>query len=283
MPISQPPEGSDWDHSSHEEFVAYYAKQSVSEATRRRFRNLRDLILDIRSNQCRASDERLTVIDVGCGAGTLSQEWAALGHSVIGIDVNAPLIEIARERATEAGLEIDFRVASAAELPCDDASADICVVPELLEHVPDWQACLDEFARILRPDGLLYLSTTNALCPRQQEFNLPLYSWYPARLKRHYEQLARTTRPELANFARYPAVNWFTYYSLRRELRARGFAKTFDRFDLAARTDKGAVRNGVLRITRSLPPLRMIGQMLSPGTRILAIKGNGHELPTESR
>jgi 2-polyprenyl-3-methyl-5-hydroxy-6-metoxy-1,4-benzoquinol methylase len=54
---------------------------------------------------------------------------------------------------------------------------DVCLLPELLEHVADWQSCLNEAARVLRPGGLLYLSTTNVLCPRQQEFNLPLYSF----------------------------------------------------------------------------------------------------------
>ncbi len=62
----------------------------------------------------------------------------------------------------------------------------------------------------MRPGGVLYLTTTSCLCPSQMEFRLPLYSWYPGFLKRRYERLAKTTRPELANFAIYPAVHWFS-------------------------------------------------------------------------
>ena len=83
---------------------------------------------------------------------------------------------------------------------------DVALLPELLEHVANWQDCLNEAARIVKPGGLLYLSTTSWLCPMQQEFNLPLYSWYPGFLKRKYERLAVTTRPEIANHCKYPCL-----------------------------------------------------------------------------
>ena len=158
----------------------------------------------------------LRVADIGCGAGTQSLLWAELGHSVFGLDVNAPLVEVAQRRAAERGLPVDFRVGTATALPLEDSSVDVCLLPELLEHVPDWEACLREAARSLDVGGLLYVSTTNVLCPVQSEFNLPLYSWYPSFVKRRYERLAVTTRPAIANYAKYPAVNWFTFYASAR-------------------------------------------------------------------
>ena len=87
---------------------------------------------------------------IGCGAGTLSRLWAELEYEVHGIDVNKPLVELAIQRAEEDGLEIDFRVGTATALPWPDESIDVCTAPELLEHVTEWDACIDEFCRVLK-------------------------------------------------------------------------------------------------------------------------------------
>ena len=71
---------------------------------------------------------------------------------------------------------------------------------------------------MLRPGGVLYLRTTNRLCPIQAEFSLPLYAWHPRSMKRYCERLAVTTRPGIANYARYPAVHWFSYFQLKEYL-----------------------------------------------------------------
>jgi 2-polyprenyl-6-hydroxyphenyl methylase/3-demethylubiquinone-9 3-methyltransferase len=141
----------------------------------------------------------------------------------------------------------------------------------LLEHVEDWRSCLNEFARILRPKGLLYLSTTNKLCPIQQEFELPLYSWYPARLKRHYVELALTTRPELANFATYPAVNWFTNKQLEKALGQLGLS-AMDRFDVMDLSTKPAPVRWAVQLVRVAPPFRWLAHVASRSTIVIAEK-----------
>ena len=123
------------------------------------------------------------------------------------------------------------------------------MAPELLEHVSEWEACLDEFARILKPNGILFLSTTNKLCPSQSEFNLPFYSWYPVFAKRYCERLALTSRPQIANYATYPAVNWFSFYSLKKLLLSRGF-HSMDRFDIAALTKSGRTARVIISLIR---------------------------------
>ena len=82
---------------------------------------------------------------------------------------------------------------------------------------------ISEADRVLKPDGVLYLSTTNVLCPKQMEFELPLYSWYPGFVKRKVERLSVTSHPHLANHAKYPAVNWFLYGGLTHHLEAMGY------------------------------------------------------------
>jgi len=258
-----------YDHDSDPQFVEYYARESQSEDTTERFRRIRDRAVALLKESGR--DGQLDVADIGCGAGTQALLWAEIGHRVSALDVNEPLVSIARTRASERGLKIRFDVGTATKLPYADTSVDAVLLPELLEHVADWQTCLNEAVRVLRPGGLLYLSTTNWLCPNQQEFTLPLYSWYPGTLKRWCEHKAVTTHPQWANYARYPAVNWFSYFGLRDWLASRGFG-TFDRFDILARQPLSGLSKTIVAAVRSLPPMRFIGHVLTQGTTVWALK-----------
>ena len=271
------PQGESWDHSTRQEFLDYYSEASLSQAAQNRFRAQRDIIVALL--EAEGVHGSLSVADIGAGPGASAMLWAELGHRVQGLDVNEALIQVARERAEAAGYDIRFEVGSATDLPWAASSMDVCLAPELLEHVPDWESCLDEFTRILKPGGALFLSTTNWLCPAQQEFNLPLYSWYPAPLKRYCEELARTSRPSIANYATYPAVNWFTYWSLRSALALRGHDHFYDRFDMAAARPQSAAKTRLLRLISNIPPLRWAGYVCSRGTSIVAIKADGPSAP----
>lgn len=258
-----------WDTGTHEDFYKYYEQQSLAPQTIERFRTGCATLLRIHGPA--AAGKKLDILDIGCGAGTQCLFWAEAGHCYWGIDINEPLVRLAKLRATEQGLNARFDVGTATALPCGDATIDICLLPELLEHVADWQACISEAIRVLRPNGLIYINTSNQLCPRQQEFNLPLYSWYPHRLKRYFEHRALTDRPDLANYAKYPAVNWFSYYKLRDYLGARGF-DCLDRFDLVAPSGKSTVTRMVLRVLKLLPFLRLLGQVATPYTLVVGRK-----------
>jgi 2-polyprenyl-6-hydroxyphenyl methylase/3-demethylubiquinone-9 3-methyltransferase len=258
---------------SHEPFYHYYAQASQSPRTRQRFQAIRECVLRVHE-QNGGRRGALEVADIGCGAGTQSLLWAELGHHVHGLDVNGPLLELARKRAAEAGYSIDVRVGSAVKLPWADESMDVCLLIELLEHVADWQPCLAECQRVLKPGGILFLTTSNKLCPIQQEFDLPLYSWYPRRLKRHFEQLAVTTRPELVSHAEFPAVNWFTFYGLRDVLRAGNF-RCLDRFDMMDLSAKGSGANMIVSLIRSVAVLRWFAHVATEGTAIAGVKGAG--------
>ncbi len=255
---------------SRAEFFKYYAEQSTTPETVQRFAAIQDMV----SRTARArglTQSSLDVLDIGCGAGTQSMMWARDGHRVNGLDINGPLVELAMQRAQEAKLAIDFRIGTATELPWADNSMDVCLVPELLEHVREWEPCVAEFTRVLKPGGVLFLSTNNSLCPVQQEFNLPLYSWYPGFMKRRYEELAVTTRPELVNYAKYPAVNWFTFFGLRKVLAARGF-ESFDRFDVADHAARGLVSALAFGLIRHVPLVRVLAHIATPYTLLVAVK-----------
>lgn len=256
-------------HRSAQEFSDYYAARHESAEMIARFEVVKDKTLSFVARHCSGTPSR--VLDVGCGPGAQSMVWAAAGYQVSALDINGPLIENARSKAESRGLSIDFRLGTADALPWPDDSFDVVLVPELLEHVANWRQVLAEVARVTAPGGVIFLSTTNALCPRQEEFSLPLYSWYPGPLKRYCEKLAVTTRPQLANYASYPAVNWFTPYGLGRACRALGI-QAFDRFDVLDVGAASTMKRIVARLCRALPPLRFLGHCFTSGTLIFGLK-----------
>lgn len=255
--------------NADERFVEYYTEQSVSEQTHQRIRNVRRILLKLRS-ELGLPTTSLDVLDVGCGAGTQALAWAGDGHRAHGIDISAPLINLARKRANADGLQADFRIGSATEMPFATGSSDVVMVSELLEHLADWKSCVDESLRVLRPGGVIYFSTTNRLCPIQQEFDLPLYSWYPAPIKKHCEKLAVTTHGHWVQYTSFPAVHWFSFYQFRDYLDARGVTAR-DRFDVME--SKGSIlRSTLVGAVRRSATLRLLGHVLTPYTVVAGFK-----------
>jgi 2-polyprenyl-6-hydroxyphenyl methylase/3-demethylubiquinone-9 3-methyltransferase len=102
------------------------------------------------------------VLDVGCGAGLLTEAMALRGARVTGIDAGEEQIDIARTHAAETGVEIDYQVTTAETFAERHAGAfDVVVCMEMLEHVPDPDAAMAALARLASPNGHLFLSTIN--------------------------------------------------------------------------------------------------------------------------
>jgi 2-polyprenyl-3-methyl-5-hydroxy-6-metoxy-1,4-benzoquinol methylase len=91
-----------------------------------------------------------SVLDVGCGEGVLTHEWAGrLGERrIVGIDLEDPKLQAEWEKRQRPNLE--YRVEEATSLSFADDEFDVAAAIEVLEHVPDPDATLAEMARVAR-------------------------------------------------------------------------------------------------------------------------------------
>lgn len=104
---------------------------------------------------------RVRLLDVGCGGGVLSEEFAALGCQVTGIDTSTKSIAVAQAHAVRSGLSIDYRVGSGTSLDFADASFEAVSCCDVLEHIGDWKQVIAGAARVLVPGGLFLFDTIN--------------------------------------------------------------------------------------------------------------------------
>jgi 2-polyprenyl-6-hydroxyphenyl methylase/3-demethylubiquinone-9 3-methyltransferase len=102
------------------------------------------------------------VLDVGCGGGLLAEALAQAGAHVTAIDLAPGMIEVARLHAAAGALAIDYRLTSAARLAeVQPGSFDVVTCMEMLEHVPQPAGMMQTLARLMHPDGALFVSTLN--------------------------------------------------------------------------------------------------------------------------
>lgn len=101
------------------------------------------------------------ILDIGCGAGPLTEQLLLRGAHVSGFDASAAMIDIARERL---GVYADLKIARLGEtLPYPDDSFDDAVASLVFHYLPDWSFALAEVRRILKPGGRLILSVNHPI------------------------------------------------------------------------------------------------------------------------
>ncbi|NNM71091.1 bifunctional 2-polyprenyl-6-hydroxyphenol methylase/3-demethylubiquinol 3-O-methyltransferase UbiG [Enterovirga aerilata] len=103
----------------------------------------------------------LSVLDVGCGAGLLSEPVARLGGAVTGLDPSARNIEAARRHAAEGGLAIEYRTETVEEIAARGGRFDLVIAMEVVEHVPEVESFVRACGAAVAPGGLLLLATIN--------------------------------------------------------------------------------------------------------------------------
>ena len=98
-----------------------------------------------------------TILDIGCGTGSLSVVMAALGHEVIGIDLSPAMIAQAEAKATACGRQIEFRVMEASAPQFSPQQFEVIVSRHLLWALPEPAQALQRWTNLLTPGGRLVL------------------------------------------------------------------------------------------------------------------------------
>jgi 2-polyprenyl-6-hydroxyphenyl methylase/3-demethylubiquinone-9 3-methyltransferase len=134
-----------------------------------RVRWMRDAMIDhfaatdgsARDQNSFRSLEGLTVLDVGCGGGILSEPLARMGAKVTGIDPAPGNVEIARAHAAQTGVEIDYRAVTVESLAEAGARFDVVCAMEVVEHVREPGQFIQTATSLVKPGGLFFASTLN--------------------------------------------------------------------------------------------------------------------------
>ena len=105
--------------------------------------------------------EGLSLLDIGCGGGLLSEPMARLGFAVTGADASEKNILTARTHAAQSGVTVDYRAATAESLAAEGLRFDVVLNMEVVEHVADVRGYLGACTRLVRPGGITIVATLN--------------------------------------------------------------------------------------------------------------------------
>lgn len=130
-------------------------------------------------------------LDAGCGAGVITREIAKRGHKVIGTDYSYGMIEKANSVCnTDRNLEAKFSQADIESLPFKDSSLDMILCLGVITYLESAEKALHEFSRVLKPGGILILSSVN-------KAHLAIYLDLPILAMRIYFMLSKLARNTL--------------------------------------------------------------------------------------
>ena len=128
-----------------------------------RLRFIRDNILNHykqKTDDLKAYQD-LTFLDIGCGGGLLCEPFARLGGKVTGVDADEQAINVAKAHAKQGSLHITYKCTTAEDLASTKQQFDIVTALEIIEHVDNPQDFLKNCLKLVKPGGLLFVSTLN--------------------------------------------------------------------------------------------------------------------------
>lgn len=97
------------------------------------------------------------ILDVGCGGGFLTNFLASLGHRVAGVDLSEKSLDVARQY--DGTRSVEYHLGNATRLPFEEQQFDVVCAMDLLEHVENPAAVIQDCSRVLKRGGLFFFHT----------------------------------------------------------------------------------------------------------------------------
>lgn len=130
------------------------------------------------------------LLDLGCSIGFSLSIVGQYFPDSTGCDVEASIVIVAKKFMKNQNLKIPVILFDGKRLPFPDNSFDIVTNIEVIEHVEKPKLMLKEIRRVLKPDGILHITTANKWWPIEPHFKLPFLSFLPTNLADKYVRLA---------------------------------------------------------------------------------------------
>lgn len=151
------------------------------------------------------------VLDYGCGIGFNIYYYSRVFPNIVGIDNDKSAVEIARKRLKELGCNKKILHYDGEKLPFSNNTFDIVNVSDVWEHAENPRLMLKEIRRVIKQDGILYITNPNKLWPIETHYKLPFLSYLPYKVANLY---VRTT----GRAERYDDIHLPTYGEFKKSM-----------------------------------------------------------------
>lgn len=136
-------------------------------------------------------DDKAKLLDLGCGIGLTLTTLGRYFPNSVGCDIVEEEVAASRELLKLLKIKSPVVLYDGKQLPFADASFDIVTSIEVIEHVANPDLMLKEIRRVLKPDGILHITTANKWWPIEPHYHLPLLSFLPKKIANLYLRLSK--------------------------------------------------------------------------------------------
>lgn len=131
------------------------------------------------------------LLDCGCGIGLSLYYLSQYFKNSFGVETDIKSFEIARNQFRKLKCDAKLKLYDGKKLPFPDNSFDIVTSMEVWEHARDTSLMLSEIRRVLKPDGILHITTANKFWPLEPHYKLPFLSYLPYAIADRYVRFTK--------------------------------------------------------------------------------------------